>query len=316
MSPASFWIRRSCAELGLTQTDLAQMLYALFDGVQVTQLRDGRTLIDVVARGSDVDRSSLDALRNLQLGTPAGVAIPLSSFATLEWTTEQSPIHQRNRVPTVTVKAAIAGEGQPATIVELLAPAIDEFSAGLPIGYRIEVGGTVESSAESEAPILAVVPVMLLVMLTLVMIQVQSFRLMAIVLAAAPLGLIGVVAALLPSGAPLGFVAILGVLALVGILIRNSIILVNEIEVLIRSGRSRWEAVFEASDSRARPILLTAAAASLALIPISRQVFWGPMAYAMMGGIVVGTLVTLIFVPALYCVVFGVRPPEPEPQAQ
>jgi multidrug efflux pump subunit AcrB len=133
---------------------------------------------------------------------------------------------------------------------------------------------------------------------------------MAIVLAAAPLGLIGVVVALLASGAPLGFVAILGVLALVGILIRNSIILVHEIQELLHRGRDRWTAVFEASDSRARPILLTAAAASLALIPISRQVFWGPMAYAMMGGIIIGTLVTLIFVPALYCVVFGVRAPE------
>jgi multidrug efflux pump subunit AcrB len=130
---------------------------------------------------------------------------------------------------------------------------------------------------------------------------------MFIVLAVAPLGLIGVVAALVPSGAPLGFVAILGVLALVGILIRNSIILVEEIQVLIEKGRSRWDAVFEASDSRARPILLTAAAASLALIPISRQVFWGPMAYAMMGGIIAGTLITLLFAPALYCAVFRVK---------
>jgi multidrug efflux pump subunit AcrB len=172
------------------------------------------------------------------------------------------------------------------------------------------VGGTVESSADSQAPILAVVPLMILTIMTLAMLQMQSFRLLFVVLAVAPLGMIGVVAALLPSGAPLGFVAILGVLALVGILIRNSIILVHEIEVLIEHGRSRWQAVYEASDSRARPILLTAAAASLALIPISRQVFWGPMAYAMMGGIIVGTLVTLIFVPALYCAVFNVKPEE------
>ena len=151
----------------------------------------------------------------------------------------------------------------------------------------------IRDSAESQAPIVAVVPVMLLVMLTLVMIQMQSFRLMFVVLTVAPLGLIGVVAALLPSGVPLGFVAILGVLALVGILIRNSIILVREIEDQVRAGATRWQAVFQASDSRARPILLTAAAASLALIPISRQVFWGPMAFAMMGGIIAGTLITL-----------------------
>ena len=161
-------------------------------------------------------------------------------------------------------------------------------------------------------------PLMLLAMLTLVMIQMQSFRLMFIVMAVAPLGLIGVVAALLPTGAPLGFVAILGVLALIGILIRNSIILVHEIEVLVGAGRPRWDAVFEASDSRARPIVLTAAAASLALIPIARQVFWGPMAISMMGGIIAGTLITLLFAPALYCAVFRLRParPDPEPAAE
>ena len=167
-----------------------------------------------------------------------------------------------------------------------------------------------ESSADSQAPIAAVVPLMLLIMVTLVMMQMQGFRRSVVVLCVAPLGLIGVVAALLPSGAPLGFVAILGVLALIGILIRNSIILVNEIEVLREGGMSAWDAVFNASDSRARPILLTAAAASLALIPISRQIFWGPMAYAMMGGIVAGTVITLVFVPALYLAVFRVQRPQ------
>lgn len=295
-------------QLGLTQTDVAHALYGLFDGITVTELRDGKTLIDVIARGNDSDRSSVLSLQNLQLGNAAGQPIPLISFATLEWTLEQPIIHQRNRVPTVTVKAAIATKDQPATIAQALAPAIATFAAGLPAGYTIEVGGSVESSAESQAPIVAVVPVMLLIMVTLVMLQMQSFRRSFVVLAVAPLGLIGVVLALLSSGAPLGFVAILGVLALVGILIRNSIILVHEIEELQHRGRERWQAVFEATDSRARPILLTAAAASLALIPISRQVFWGPMAYAMMGGIIVGTVLTLLFVPALYCVVFGVKP--------
>ncbi|SLN37854.1 Swarming motility protein SwrC [Roseisalinus antarcticus] len=151
---------------------------------------------------------------------------------------------------------------------------------------------------------------MLLIMAFLVMMQMQGFRRSFVVFAAAPLGLIGVVAALLPSGAPLGFVAILGVLALIGILIRNSIILVHEIEVQREDhGLAPWDAVFVASDHRARPILLTAAAASLALIPISRQIFWGPMAYAMMGGIIAGTLITLLFVPALYLAVFRVKPP-------
>lgn len=297
-------------QLGLTQTDVARALNALYQGVTVTQLRDGRMLIDVLARGTEADRASLTALQSLQLGNAAGKPIPLQSFATLEWTTEQPQIQARDRVPTITVKAAIATDAQPATIVAALQPQIDAFASGLPTGYAVAVGGTVESSAESQAPIIAVVPIMVLVMLTLVMVQVQSFRRMAVVLAVAPLGLIGVVAALLPSGAPLGFVAILGVLALVGILIRNSIILVHEIEVLRSEGMAPWQAVLTASDSRARPILLTAAAASLALIPISRQVFWGPMAYAMMGGIIAGTLITLIFAPALYCALYRIRPEE------
>ncbi len=303
-------------QMGLTQTDVSQALSSLYDGVTATQMRDGDTLIDVVARGSAFDRSSIVALETLQLANHSDVRIPLTAFARLEWGVEAPVILQRNRVPTITVKAAVASADQPDTIVKDLAPIITQAGADLPAGYRIEVGGVAESSSDSQQPILAVVPVMLLILLTIVMIQMQSFRLMFIVLAVAPLGLIGVVAALVPSGAPLGFVAILGVLALVGILIRNAIILVHEIEALVVRGRTRWAAVFEASDSRARPILLTAAAASLALIPIARQVFWGPMAYAMMGGIIAGTLITLLFAPALYCAVFRLKPPaseEPHP---
>lgn len=295
-------------QLGLTQTDVAQSLALLYDGTTVTELRDGDTLIDVIARGTAEDRASVAALQSLQLRSPSGVPVPLGSFAQLEWRSEAPVIHQRDRVPTITVKAAVMTADQPATIVKDLGPALARLTAELPAGYRIETAGVVESSAESQGPIAAVAPLMLLIMLTLVMIQMQSFRLMFIVLAVAPLGLIGVVAALVPSGAPLGFVAILGVLALIGILIRNSIILMTEVETLVAAGKSRWDAVFEASDSRARPILLTAAAASLALIPIARQVFWGPMAFAMMGGIIAGTLITLLFAPALYCAVFRVRP--------
>ena len=295
-------------QLGLTQRDMAQNLSTLYDGVTVTELTDGKTLVDVIGRGSAGDRSSVAALQSLQFGSPSGIPIPLGAFASVEWDTEAPVLHRRDRVATITVKAAVAGKDTPATITASLAPQVEEIRASLPAGYAVTIGGVEESSADSQAPIIAVMPVMLMAMLALVMIQMQSFRLMFVVLAVAPLGLIGVVAALLSSGAPLGFVAILGVLALIGILIRNSIILVHEIEVLIANGKSRWDAVFEASDSRARPILLTAAAASLALIPISRQVFWGPMAYAMMGGIIVGTLITLLFAPALYCAVFRVHP--------
>ena len=296
-------------QLGLSSTQISGALAALYSGKMVTQLRDGIFLIGAVARGNDEDRRSLESIQNLELSTSTGTPIPLASLARLSYATEQPLIMQRDGVPTVTVKAAVATKDQPATLVTALAARVADYAASLPPSVDIVVGGTVESSAESQAPIAAVVPIMLLIMATLVMIQMQSFRLSLIVFAAAPLGLIGVVAALVPFGVPMGVVAILGILALIGILIRNSIILVHEIESLRAQGRSKWDAVFAATDSRARPILLTAAAASLALIPISRQVFWGPMAFAMMGGIIAGTLITLLFVPALYCAVFGVKPP-------
>ncbi|MTH65836.1 efflux RND transporter permease subunit [Paracoccus shanxieyensis] len=296
-------------QVGISSEDIAGALSGTFSGRMITQLRDGIFLINVLARGSDADRQSLASIQNLQLATQTGTPIPLASLATLEYGSEQPLVMQRDGLPTVTVKADIASGDQPATLIAALAPKVAEYQQTLPGQVRITVGGTVETSGESQAPIAAVVPIMLLLMALLVMIQMQSFRLSLIVFAAAPLGLIGVVAALLPFGVPMGFVAILGILALIGILIRNSVILVHEIQVLIGKGHSQWDAVFEASDSRARPILLTAAAASLALIPIAHQVFWGPMAYAMMGGIIAGTLVTLIFVPALYCAVFSVPAP-------
>ncbi|AGT07438.1 efflux RND transporter permease subunit [Paracoccus aminophilus] len=307
-------------QLGITNEDISASLAALFSGKTITQMRDGIFLVNVVARGAAADRHSLESIRNLQLATVTGTPIPLASLATLDYGTEQPLIMQRDGRPTVTVMAGISTKDQPATLVNALAERVAAYQKTLPADVKIVVGGAVENSADSQQPIIAVVPIMLLIMATLVMIQMQSFRLMFIVFAAAPLGLIGVVAVLVPFGVPMGFVAILGILALIGILIRNSVILVHEIEVLRASGHSRWEAVFHASDSRARPILLTAAAASFALIPIARQVFWGPMAYAMMGGIIAGTLVTLVFVPALYCAIFKVQPPEtdeaPNPAAE
>ena len=192
------------------------------------------------------------------------------------------------------------GDVQPATVVAQLAPEMTTFIAALPPGYKVDVGGAVEESAKAQGPIAAVVPLMLFIMATILMIQLQSFQRLFLVFAVAPLALIGVVARLLPSHAPLGFVAILGVLALIGILIRNSVILIIQIDDFAQRGRAPWDAVREATEHRMRPILLTAAAATLALIPISREIFWGPMAYAMMGGIVVGTVLTLLFLPALY----------------
>lgn len=297
-------------QLAMTQSDVAEMLSTVYDGTTVTELRDGDTLVDIITRGSVEDRASISALQSLQIPNASGVPIPLSAFAEFEWRTEPPLIHQRNRQLVITVKAAVTTTDQAATIVADLTPQLDALRSSLPTDYVIETAGTVESSADGQGPIMAVAPLMILSMLTLVMIQMQSFRMTFIVMAVAPLGMIGVVAALLPSGAPLGFVAVLGVLALIGILIRNSVILMHEVQVQLEKGKSHWDAVFEASDSRARPILLTAAAASLALIPIARQVFWGPMAYAMMGGIIAGTLITLLFAPALYCAVYRVKPPE------
>jgi multidrug efflux pump subunit AcrB len=293
---------------GLTQSDVAQSLATVSYGAAITSLRNGDQLVDVIARGDAEDRHSLEAVQSLQLMSPSGIPVPLSAIARIEWDTQQPVIAQRDRVPTITVKAAVYSKDQPITINAELAPTIDKIASELPAGQRIVTAGINEETEKSQGPIAAVAPIMILTMLTLVMIQMQSFRLMFIVMAVAPLGIIGVVVSMLAFSAPMGFVALLGVLALVGILIRNSVILIHEVQVLIEKGRSRWVAVFEASDSRARPILLTAAAASLALIPISRQIFWGPMAIAMMGGIIAGTLITLLFAPALYCAVYGVKP--------
>jgi multidrug efflux pump subunit AcrB len=197
--------------------------------------------------------------------------------------------------------------------VAQLAPTIEAFRKTLPESYRVTVGGTVEDSAKSQGPILSVVPLMLLMMAVFLMVQLQSFQKLLLVVSVAPLGLIGVVAALLASGKPMGFVAILGILALIGIIIRNSVILIAQIDEELQHGRAQWDAVVEATRHRMRPILLTAAAASLGMIPIAREVFWGPMAYAMIGGILAATGLTLVFLPALYVAWF--RVPEPKPGA-
>ncbi len=297
--------------LGVSSKDIATVLNGVVGGTSVTQINDDVYLVDVIARANPQERSSIDTLEDLQLTGSNGNSVPLAAVANFRYETEQPVIWRRDRVPTISVKAGILDAMQPATVVEQLTGDVDEFRKTLPAGFTLEVGGTVESSAESQEPIAAVVPYMLLAMATILMVQLQSFSRLFLVFSVAPLALIGVVAALLPSGAPMGFVAILGVLALIGILIRNSVILVVQIEELRAEGKAPWEAVLEATQHRTRPILLTAAAASLGLIPIAREVFWGPMAYAMMGGIIVGTLLTLIFLPALYVAWFRLTPDTP-----
>ena len=295
-------------QLGVTSKDIATTLNSIVDGAAITQVRDDIYLVNVLGRANDSERGSIETLRNLQLSGSSGQSVPLAAVAQFRYQLEQPTIWRRSRLPTITLAAGILDDVQAATIVEQLRKPIAEFSAKLPVGYEVVIGGAVEQSSKSQAPIAAVVPIMLFIMATILMIQLQSFSRLFLVFAVAPLALIGVVAALLPSRAPLGFVAILGVLALIGILIRNSVILVVQIEHLREEGKAPWLAVIEATEHRMRPILLTAAAASLALIPISREIFWGPMAYAMMGGIIVGTVLTLLFLPALYVAWFRIKP--------
>jgi multidrug efflux pump subunit AcrB len=296
-------------QLGISSADIATTLNGLFEGTSVTQVRDSIYLVNVVGRAIAQERASIDTLRDLQLVGLNGQSVPLGAVASLRYELEQPTIWRRSRLPTITLKASLADATQPKTVVDQLASRVAEFAKDLPAGYSVSIGGSVEESAKSQAPIAAVVPLMLFIMATILMIQLQSFSRLFLVFAVAPLALIGVVLALLPSGAPLGFVAILGVLALIGILVRNSVILIVQIEDLRKEGRPAWEAVVEATQNRMRPIMLTAAAASLALIPIAREIFWGPMAYAMMGGIIVGTVLTLLFLPALYVAWFRIKDP-------
>ncbi|MDI5928647.1 efflux RND transporter permease subunit [Rhizobium leguminosarum] len=302
-------------QLGVSSEDIATALNGIVEGSTATQVRDDIYLVNVIGRARASERDSIQTLENLQLSTSNGKVVPLSAVANFRYELEQPTIWRRDRQPTITVKAAVVGPTQPATIVDQLEPKVEEFQKNLPVGYKVEVGGAVESSAEAQGPIAAVAPLMLFAMATILMIQLQSFSRLFLVFAVAPTALIGVVAALLLSNAPMGFVAILGVLALIGILIRNSVILVVQIEHLRSEGMAPWQAVIEATEHRMRPIMLTAAAATLALIPISREIFWGPMAYAMMGGIVVGTALTLLFLPALYVAWFRIRRDEGVVQA-
>ncbi|WP_116896103.1 efflux RND transporter permease subunit [Pseudomonas syringae] len=296
-------------QLGLSSEDVAKLMNSVVSGSTVTQVRDDIYLINVVGRAEDAERGTPETLQNLQIVTPTGTSIPLLAFATVGYELEQPLVWRRDRKPTITVKGAVRDAIQPTDLVKQLQPEIDKFAAGLPVGYKVATGGTVEESSKAQGPIASVAPLMLFLMATFLMIQLHSIQKMFLVASVAPLGLIGVVLALIPTGTPLGFVAILGVLALIGIIIRNSVILVTQIDEFIAAGESAWTSVVKATEHRCRPIMLTAAAASLGMIPIAREVFWGPMAIAMIGGIAIATLLTLFFLPALYMVSYRIRPP-------
>ena len=253
-------------QLGITSQDVASMLNSVVGGSVITQVRDSIYLVDVIGRARDVERSSIETYPNLQVPGRNNQSIPLPAFATIGYGLEQPLVWRRARLPTITVKATLVDDVTPATVVSQLEPKVNDFTRALPPNYSVTVGGSVEESGKSERPIAAVVPLMLFLMATILMLQLQSFQKLFLVVSVAPLGLIGVVAALLPTGTPLGFVAILGVLALIGIIIRNSVILVTQIDDFHDKGLSPWDAVVQATGHRMRPILLTAAAASLGMI--------------------------------------------------
>ena len=298
--------------LGLSSQALASVLNTVISGISVTQVRDDIYLVDVIARATDEQRVSLSNLRSLQVPLPSGRTVPLSQFATFEYEQEYPLIWRRDRVPTLTVQADVLTGTLPESVIRSFSPAVAALVKTLPPSYNVVVGGTVEESQKSQASVVAVVPMMLLIMFTVLMIQLQSFQRLFLVLSVAPLGLVGVVAALLISGRPLGFVAILGILALLGMITKNAVILIGQIEAEREHGKNVWEATIDASSSRFRPIMLTAVSTVLGMIPIAPTVFWGPMAFAIMGGLLVATILTLIFLPTLYVAWFRGKEGSPD----
>jgi multidrug efflux pump subunit AcrB len=299
-------------QLGVSSKSLAEALNAVTSGMAVTQVRDSIYLTDLTARATEQQRATVQTLRNLQVALDNGQTIPLSQVATVQYGLEPPVIWRRNLLPTITVQADVAPGIQAKTVNTQLAPAIAQLAEKLPAGYTIEAGGTIEESAKGLSSIVAVFPLMIMLMLIILMAQLQSFQKLLLVISVAPLGLIGVVAALLSTGTPMGFVAILGIIALSGMIIRNSVILVDQIDMDIAKGLHPWDAVVDATTHRFRPIVLTAAAASLGMIPIAPEIFWGAMAYAIIGGLIVATLLTLLFLPALYVAWFRVKEPAQE----
>jgi len=294
-------------QLGLSSAAVAQMINAAVSGISATQVRDSIYLIDVMVRAEASERMSLETIRTLSIPLPNGRSVPLSELARVEYEQDLPLIWRRDRLPTLTVQAEPREGVLAATAVAGLANKVSELKQQLPVGYKIVDGGSVEESAKGQGSVLAVFPIVVVLMLTVLMIQMQSFSRLFLVCSVAPLGVIGVVLALLVTQSPMGFVAMLGTVALIGMIVRNSVILVDQIEVEKAAGRGGWDAVVDASLVRFRPIILTAQAMILGMAPIAPTVFWGPMAYAIMGGLAVATLLTLIALPSLYITWFKIR---------
>lgn len=292
-------------QLGISTRMLAGVLNTAVNGTTLTQVRDGIYLVNVTARATAQQRVSFQTLSSLQVPSASGRMVPLSQFASFSEEQESPLVWRRNRVPTLTVRADVVHGVLPDSVVDALAPRIAAFSTKLPKSYTVETGGLVEESAASSASVYAVVPLMIVLMLTCMMVLLVSFKRLAMVVCIMPLGLIGVVMALLLFNRPLGFVAILGILALIGMIAKNAVILLVQIETNQAEGQGLEEAVVSSAVSRLRPMILTSISTVLGLFPIALTVFWGSMAFAIMGGLLVATLLTLVFLPALYVAVFG-----------
>jgi multidrug efflux pump len=295
--------------LGVTSADLAGLLNGAVQGVYVTEFREGIERIDLLVRGPGMERSHLSHVPDLMVPTAGGKSVPLSQIATFEYSFEDGLIWRRNRLPTITVRANLYGHMQAPVASAMVEARLGDIRAALPVGYTLETGGAVEESAKGGASVAAGMPLFLVTVLTVLMIQLQSFSRAALVLLTAPLGMIGVTLFLLLFDKPFGFVAMLGTIALSGMIMRNSVILVDQIDQDMHAGRSQFEAIVDSTVRRFRPIVLTAAAAILAMIPLTRSAFFGPMAVAIMGGLTFATLLTLLFLPALYAAWYRVKTP-------
>ena len=293
--------------LGVSSHDLSNSVNSMLAGSAITQVRDGDYLVDVVVRAPGDERARMSALADINIRTASGRYVPLAQVAKISYQLEDVLINRRNRLPTITVRADIRDDVQAPVISAQIDPELDAVREKLSPGFRIELGGATEESTKGEASIKAVMPWMLMVVITLLMLQLQSIGRTILVLLTAPLGLIGVAIALMLFNAPFGFVANLGVIALSGMIMRNSVILVDQIEQDEKAGKPTWEAIVGSTVRRFRPIMLTAAAAILAMIPLQRSIVWGPMAVAIMGGLIVATLLTVFFLPALYAAWYRVK---------
>jgi multidrug efflux pump subunit AcrB len=292
-------------QLGVSSPALAGFLNAAISGSTITQVRDDIYLVNVVVRASDSERASLATLSSLQVPTPSGRMVPLRQFATFTEEQEYPLVWRRDRVPTLTLQGDVQRGVLPDEVTEDMLPKVEAFNAKLPEGYKVVTGGMYESSADASAAVFNVVPLMIILMLTAMMIMLVSFRRLAMVVAIMPLGIIGVVLSLLLFNQPLGFVAILGILALLGMIAKNAVILIVSIEEERATGRNVMDAVTTSATGRVRPMMLAAVSTVLGMLPIAPTIFWGPMAFAIMGGLLVATLLTLIFLPVLYVIVFG-----------